>query len=142
MIGLLALLCASLFVGAAFYIHVAEQPARLRLDDRSLLAEWKVAYPRGYAMQAPLAFLGFIFGAWSWLRTNEALFLVGALLMLANWPWTFLVMMRVNKTLMTTPPEQSGALSRAQIVKWGRLHAVRTILGGLAAATFFLALAR
>jgi Domain of unknown function (DUF1772) len=142
MIALLALLCACFFAGAAVYIHVAEQPARLRLDDRALLAEWKIAYPRGFAMQAPLAFLGFVLGTWAWLQTSERLFLIGALLMIANWPWTLLVMMRVNKVLRATPPENSGPSIRDQIVKWERLHAVRTILGCLATAAFLMALAR
>ncbi len=133
-------MAAALFAGAAFYISFAEQPARLELDDRALLAEWKPAYKRGFVMQAPLAIIGFVLGVAAWWMSGRVAFPIGAVLLLANWPWTMFGIMPTNKTLMATALEAAGPESRALILKWNRLHAVRTALGFLAVIAFLIAL--
>ncbi|MFI5012958.1 MAG: DUF1772 domain-containing protein [Hyphomicrobiales bacterium] len=138
--GLLALTVAALFTGAAVYINFAEQPARLQLDDRALLAQWKPAYKRGFTMQAPLAVIGCLFGLAAWWMTGRPAFIAGALLMIANWPWTLLAIMPTNSALMRTELAQSGPKSRALIVRWNGLHAVRTGLGALSVLAFLIAL--
>jgi uncharacterized membrane protein len=140
--GLLALVVAAVFAGAALYVNVAEQPARLALDDRSLLAEWKPAYKRGTAMQAPLAVVGCLFGLAAWWQTGAWLWVVGALLMIANWPYTLIVVMPTNNKLTAIDPAGAGPDSRRLIEHWARLHAVRTALGFAATLVFLWALVR
>ena|SRR5215475_228332 len=135
--GQLALVVAAVFFGAALYVNVAEQPARLGLDDRSLLVEWKPAYRRGLAMQAPLALIGCLLGLVAWWQTGVWGWLVGAVVVLANWPYTILVIKPANTRLMALDPAQAGVESRNLVVSWGKLHAVRTGLG-LAATLVFL----
>lgn len=132
----IALMVASAFTGAAFYINFAEQPARVALDDRALLLEWKLAYRLGFAMQATLAFLGFVLGTWAWQITGKAAFIAGSLVLLANWPWTIFGMLRINRKLMATAAENAGPETRRLLQKWNYLHGVRTLLGFLAALAF------
>jgi len=138
--GLFALTVAALFTGAAFYINFAEQPARLDLKDRPLLGEWQKAYQRGAIMQASLTLIGFILGAVAWWQTGVLAFLAGALLMLANWPWTLIAIKPVNDTLMATDSAKAGPKTRDLIIKWNKLHLVRTVLGALSVISFLFAL--
>jgi hypothetical protein len=139
MFGHLALIAAAIFAGAALYVSVVEQPARLLLDDRALLTEWQPSYKRGAAMQAPLALLGCLLGVIAWWQTSHPGFLVGAVAMIAPWPWTLIGIKPTNDALLATRPDQAGPQTRALVVKWSGLHGVRTALGALATAAFLWA---
>lgn len=139
MSGILALTVAAIFSGAAVYVNVAEQPARLLLDDRALLTEWKPSYRRGAMMQASIALIGCVLGLIAWWQTSQAGFLVGAIAMVAPWPWTLLAIKPTNDALLATEPDKAGPQTRALVVKWGALHGVRTALGALATIAFLWA---
>src|SRR5437588_1599811 len=111
--GLVALIAAAIFTGAALYVNVAEQPARLSLDDRALLTEWKPSYKHGAAMQAPLALIGCVLGLIAWWQTSDWRWLVGALVLVANWPYTLLVILPTNNVLLAIDPANAGPQSRA-----------------------------
>ena len=90
-------------------------------------------------MQAPLALLGCLLGLIAWWQTSQPGFLVGAIAMIAPWPWTLIGIKPTNDALLATEPDQSGPQIRALVVKWGTLHSVRTAFGALATLAFLWA---
>ena len=135
--GQLALMVAAVFAGAAIYVIACAPPARLGLDDRALLAEFKPSYRHGAALQAPLSLIGCLLGLVAWWQIGSWLWLAGAIAIISPWPWTLIVIRPINTELLQTDLAQAGRHTRDLIVRWGHLHLGRVTFG-VAAMLLFL----
>ena len=141
-IQFVAVLCSALFAGAAIYINLVEHPARMGCGTELAVTEWAPSYRRATAMQVPLAVVSTVAGLVAWLMTGRILWLLGAILIFAVIPFTLLVIMPTNKLLLDPTRNRASAETRALLKKWGRLHAVRSLLSFLASSIFLIVLLR
>jgi hypothetical protein len=137
---IVATLASGIFAGAAAYVNLVEQPARLSCGVELAVTEWRPSYKRGTLMQVPLAVIGSLAALVSWWFDRDLAWLLGGLLLLLVIPFTLLVILPTNKRLesqeLDLRSEEAGRLLR----RWGRLHAVRSILSGVAFVIFLFML--
>jgi uncharacterized membrane protein len=88
-------------------------------------------------MQAPLALTGSILGLLAWGQSEDWFWLLGTLVLVANWPYTLFAIVPTNNQLKAIESAHAGSRSRALIEDWGRSHAIRSALG-IAATLIFL----
>lgn len=133
---LLATLCCAIFTGAAIYINAVEHPARMSCGVQVALAEWVPSYRRATVMQASLAVLGFGFAFLAWLAGAHLRSLVAGFVLVAVAPFTLIVIMPTNRRLMALNPKSDLDEGAVLLERWNRLHAVRSVLGGIALLLF------
>jgi DNA-binding HxlR family transcriptional regulator/uncharacterized membrane protein len=138
---IVATVCAGLFAGAAIYINAVEHPARMSCGNDVALREFAPSYRRATVMQASLAVVGCLAGLLSGWVLGDAGAGVGALLLGAVVPFTLLVILPTNKQLLEPSLNPTDPKATDLLTRWGRLHAVRTVLSTIAFALFLVRLA-
>ena len=132
----IAALSTTLFTGAAIYINFVEHPARMGCDTKTAATVWAPSYKRATVMQAFLAILGFLSGLVVWLLGGGVMWLIGAVFIGLVIPFTFIAIMPTNHQLLTPGRDLASSETRALLDKWGKLHAVRSVLSFVAAVVY------
>jgi hypothetical protein len=83
-------------------------------------------------MQAPLALVGLLCAAASWLLGSGTGWLAAGVVLGAVVPFTLVVIMPTNRRLLEPGRDLDSAETRALLERWARLHAVRSLLGLIA----------
>ncbi len=126
--GLIATLSSGLFTGAALYINLVEHPARLQTGTRPALREFAPSYKRATVTQVSFAVTGFLSSLLAWRARPDARWLIGGGLLVSVVPFTAVVILPTNKQLLDPATAQDVERAERLLTRWGRLHAVRSLL--------------
>ena len=140
--GLVAVLTSALFAGAAVYVSLVEHPARMECGTELAATEFGPSYRRGALMQASLAAVATVAALARFAAAGGALWLWGGLAVFAAIPFTLVAILPTNKRLLDPRRDRRSAETNALLVTWGRLHAVRTVLGLASAVLLIVATGR
>ena len=142
LLEIFATLAAGLFSGASIYINLVEHPARTQCGTALALAQFAPSYKRATVMQASLAAAGFLLAIGAWILGAGVYWLAGGILLGLIIPFTLIVILPTNRRLLgsalaTDSPEAERSLDR-----WGKLHAVRSVLSFSSFLVFLFALSQ
>src|SRR5215472_10051824 len=139
----IAVLACALFTGAAVYITFIEHPARMQCGVELAATEFVPSYRRATVMQASCAAVGLLASFAAWLAGSGFWWLVAGVLLGSVIPFTLIVILPTNKRLLSPELDRRSAEAEQLLARWGRLHAVRSVLSGLALLLFlYLAIFR
>jgi Domain of unknown function (DUF1772) len=137
---IIATVCAGIFAGAAIYINAVEHPARLSCGNEIALRQFAPSYRRATVMQASLAVLGCLSGLWSAWLLRDVWIGLAAVLLGAVVPFTLIVILPTNKQLLDPSLDPRGVRATALLIRWGRLHRMRSLLSSVAFVLLLLRL--
>jgi hypothetical protein len=133
---LIAVLSCALFAGAATYITFVEHPARMQCGVELAATEFAPSYRRATVMQATCAAVGLLSSIAAWLAGATVWWLIAGVLLGLVIPFTLTVILPTNKRLISPALDRGSAEAERLLAHWGRLHAVRSVLSGLALLLF------
>jgi len=89
-------------------------------------------------MQISLAIISFIGSALTYLESANILWTIGGFMIVSVIPFTLIAIMPTNKKLLSPNLDMTTDTTGELLSRWGKLHAVRSVLGVLALLIFLV----
>lgn len=128
---LLIVLVMGTIFGVALTASMVVHPILITITKTTAIELFKPFFDKTHIIVLVLSILvscialaaSFISGYWSWF--------IISLIMHLNGPYTLIFMMPLNRRLMAEDVDPHSEQTSNDLVKWGKLHALRTALNGL-----------
>jgi anthrone oxygenase-like protein len=133
-----AIVAVGLFAGASLYVSVVEHPAWMECGPALAVKHFGPSARRAGAMQGGLAMVSLLAAGAAWVHGAGTGWLVGGLLVATMIPFTFIVIMPVNRRLLDSGLSTGSAEAVELLRRWGRLHAMRTAVGVVVLVLFVI----
>jgi hypothetical protein len=134
--GLYAFGCAAAFLGAAVYVCVVEQPARLALPPDAMMKEFKRSDRRGSLLLSILAVASAILASIQFKMTGDVRWIIGGVIILSTWPYEFFVIVPVNVWLYSASTRRRDNRLRKLMRDWGLLELGHALIALTASGDF------
>ena len=123
---------AVVFAAWALYISLVEHPARLASPAAAAQAEFRESYRRAAPYQASFSALSALAGIVASVMSHERVWGMAGVIVGLAIPFTLIVIRPTNRPLLGADLPRDGVVPL--LVRWGRLHWIRSLLGVLAVA--------
>ena len=117
---------------------LVEHPARIECGTALAVTLFGPSYRRAAIMQALLAAIAFLASIGAWVSASSSAWLLGGILIVTVVPFTLIAILPTNKKLLDPLLDRNSDVSLRLLKKWGRLHAIRTLVGTLAFVVLLL----
>ena len=130
-------LSTSLFSGAAIYCSLVEHPARLQCGTKLAAIVFPPSFKKAAKIQITLAVISTVSSIVVFHLNGEREWLYAGLIMGFTLPYTGVCIAPTLKYLLDEEVDRESEKTKRELVKWGRLHAVRSALSFLSTLIVF-----
>ncbi len=134
----LTLLSIGTIFGIALAASIVVHPLLLKVKRETALETFKPFFFNTHRTQISLSVIVTVFAIISTFLSGNWWWIVGVVIMHLNGPFTKIKLMPVNHRLLAEDIDPHAEQTGEDLIMWGKLHAVRTVVNGVVFVLFII----